>query len=123
MTLQIVLFGGFIFCAGVLILINPEIVFGILKKHSEKFELHVLAVVVRLVLGVLFLYQADLSKYPHVIEVLGWIMIVAAIVLAVMGRNNFKKLMNWAITLQNPLGRFAGLMAIAFGGFIIYAFV
>lgn len=122
MTLLIVLFGGFIFCAGVLILINPEILFGILKKHSEKTGLYVIAIVARLVLGGLLVYLADTSRFPHVMEVIGWIAIIAGVVLVVIGHNKFKKLMTWAITLQEPLGRFAGLMAIAFGGFIIYAF-
>ena len=123
MTLLIVLFGGFMLCAGMLLLINPEILFGFLKKYSDSTQLYVSAIVARLVLGGLLVYLAGTSRYPHIIEVIGWIAIIAGVVLGLIGHSKFKSLMNWAIGLQKPLGRFAGLLAIAFGGLIVYAFV
>ena len=65
----------------------------------EKLELHILAVVIRLVLGGLLIYFAGASKYPLIIEIIGWISIVAAVFFAVIGRNNFKRLMSWALSL------------------------
>ena len=102
MTILIIIFGALTLLAGIVIVINPEVIFGFLRDNLDKLELHILAVVVRLVLGILLIYQSDISKFPFVIEVIGWLSIVAAIFLAVMGCGNFKRLMSWALSLVKP---------------------
>ena len=123
MTLLIIIFGALTLLAGIVIVINPEVIFGFLRNNLDKLVLHILAVVIRLVLGALLIYQSNLSKFPFVIEVIGWLSIVAAIFLAVMGRRNFNRLMSWALSLSKPFGRVGGVFAVAFGAFLIYAFV
>jgi len=123
MTLLIIIFGALTLLAGIVIVINPEVIFGILRKNLDKLVLHILAVVVRLVLGALLIYQSNISKFPFAIEIIGWLSIVAAIFLAVMGRRNFNRLMSWALSLSKPFGRVGGVFAVAFGAFLIYAFV
>ena len=123
MTLLIILFGVLMLLAGIIIVINPEVIFGFLRNNVERPGLYILAVVVRLVLGVLLIYQSTISRFPFVIELIGWISIVAAVFLAVMGRRNFKRLMSWALSLVKPVGRAGGILAVAFGAFLIYAFV
>ena len=104
-------------------LADPEFVFGPLRNHAEKPGLQILAVGIRLILGLLLLSQAEISAYPLIIEVLGWISLVAAVVLALIGRNNFKRLMQWALSFSIPYGRAGGVLAAAFGLFLVYAFV
>ena len=123
MTTLIILFGALTLLAGIIIIINPENIFGLFNKHTEKLEMQILAIMVRLVLGVLLIYQSGASKYPLVIEIIGWLSIVAAIFFAVIGRNNFKRLMSWALSLAKPFGRVGGVVAVCFGAFLIYAFV
>ncbi len=123
MTELIIVFGALTLLAGVVIVINPEIIFGYLRRNLEKPAIHVLAVVVRLVIGALLILQSDLSKYPLVIEILGWLSIVAALFLATMGRQNFLGLMSWALSFLKPFGRVGGVFAAAFGGFLVHAFV
>ena len=123
MTLFIIIFGALTCLTGIVILIDPEIVFGLLRKHSDKIGLQILAVAIRLVLGAFLIYQSDVSKYPLVIEIIGWLSIVAAICLAVIGRNNFIRLMAWALSLTKSLGRVGGIIAVAFGAFLVYAFI
>jgi len=123
MSIVIVIFGVLTLLAGVVIIVNPEIVFGYLKRHLEKLGLHILAIVVRLVLGALLIFLADVSKFPNAIEVLGWLSIIAAITFVVIGRNNFKRLMSWAMSFQKPYGRVGGFIAVCLGGFLVYAFV
>lgn len=123
MTALIIIFGTLTLLAGVVIVINPEIIFGYLRSNIDRLAIHVLAVVVRLLIGALLISQSSLSKYPLAIEILGWLSIVAALSLAVMGRHNFHRLMSWAITFLKPFGRVGGVFAAAFGGFLIYAFV
>ena len=109
--------------AGVLLIANPDIIFKVLRENSEKLWLHIAAVVVRLLLGVLLIYQANVSKFPVTMEVIGWVAIFAAIVFTVIGRKNFKRLISWAFLLVRPFGRISGALAISFGAFIIYAVV
>lgn len=123
MTVLIIIFGALNLLAGIVIVINPEVVFGFLRNNLDKLELHILAIVVRLILGVLLIYQSNESKFPFVIEIIGWLSIVAAIFLAVMGRRNFTRLMSWALSLVKHFGRVGGVLAAAFGAFLIYAFV
>ena len=123
MTILIIIFGALTLLAGIIIIINPENIFGLLNKHTEKLELQILAIVVRLVLGALLIYQSGASKYPFVIEIIGWLSIVAAAFLATIGRNNFKRLISWALSLAKPFGRIGGVFASAFGAFLIHAFV
>ncbi len=123
MTLLIIIFGALTLLAGIVIVINPEVIFGFLRNNLDKLVLHILAVVIRLILGALLIYQSNISKFPFVIEVIGWLSIVAAIFLAVMGRRNFNRLMSWALSLSKPFGRVGGVLAVAFGAFLIYAFV
>ncbi|MGD9039809.1 MAG: hypothetical protein PVH82_09265 [Desulfobacteraceae bacterium] len=123
MTLVIIIFAALTLLAGIVIVINPEVIFGFLRHNLERLKLHILAVAVRIVLGVLLIYQSSLSKFPFIIEIIGWLSIVAAIFLAVMGRRNFKRLMSWALSLAKPIGRVGGVIAMAFGAFLIYAFL
>ena len=123
MTLFIIIFGALTCLSGIVILIKPEMVFGLLRKHSAKIELHILAVAIRLVLGAFLIDQSSTSKYPMAIEIIGWLSIVAAVFFAVIGRNNFTRLMAWALSLVNNIGRVGGGIALSFGAFLIYAFV
>jgi len=123
MIVLILMFGVSTLLAGIVIIINPDSIFGFLRKHADKLELHILAVMVRLIFGSLFIYQAGASRYPLAIEVVGWLSIVAALSFAVIGRNTFKRLISWALSLDKPFGRAGGAMAICFGAFLIYAFV
>ena len=123
MTLLMIIFGFLTLLAGIVIVINPEVILGFLRNNLDKLVLHILAVVIRLALGALLIYQSNISKFPFVIEVIGWLSIVAAIFLAVMGRRNFNRLISWALSLSKPFGRIGGILAVAFGAFLIYAFV
>lgn len=123
MTELIILFGALILFAGIVIVINPETIFGFLRNHSDKLVLHILAVIVRLVLGSLLIIQTNISKYPLIIEIIGWLSLIAAFTLAAIGRRSFHRLMTWALSLAKPYGRIGGAFAGAFGAFVIYAFI
>jgi hypothetical protein len=120
---MIIIFGALTLLAGVVIVINPEVIFGFLRNKLDKLAVHILSVAIRIVIGALLIYQSYISKFPFVILIMGWLSIAAAIIIAVMGRYNFKRLMSWALSLSKPLGRVGGVLAVAFGAFLIYAFV
>lgn len=123
MTILVILFAVLTLAAGLVISINPEYVFGFLRNHFERIELYILAIGVRLLLGVLLIYLSGVSRFPLAIEIIGWISIIAALVFLVIGRARFNKLMSWVLSLVKPLGRVGGVIAMAFGVFLVYAFV
>lgn len=123
MNYLIILFSTATIVAGIIIVISPESIFGMMRRKTESTGLHVLAVIIRIVIGVALIMCASESKYPTAILTLGWISIVAATVLGVMGRTNFKRVMLWALSLKPVFGRFGGFIAILFGCFLIYAVV
>jgi hypothetical protein len=123
MNYVIILFCTATIVAGIIIVINPETVFGLIRKNLDSLGMHILAVVVRTILGVALLMCAAESKYPTAVVILGWITIVAAFVIGIMGRNNFKRLISWALSLPNSFKRIGGFLAILFGVFLVHAVV
>ncbi|MFT5658161.1 MAG: hypothetical protein ACI9KN_001440 [Gammaproteobacteria bacterium] len=123
MTIIIIISAVLICLVGLLILINPQIVFGFLRRKSDRVELHIFAVLVRLLLGALLVYQSDASRYPFIIQLLGLVSIVSALFLAAIGRDYFRRFMTWALLMEKPFGRAGGVIAAAFGAFLLYAFI
>ena len=123
MTNLILLFGLLTFIVGIIILFDPEIIFGVIRDNLDKAGLQVVAIVLRLVLGILLIEYAPLSRFPLAIEVLGWLSIAAAVTFILIGRNNFLQLMRWALSLLKPYGRIGGVFAAGFGAFLVYAFI
>jgi uncharacterized BrkB/YihY/UPF0761 family membrane protein len=121
MNYVILMFGSATVVAGAVILVSPEAVFNILRDKLDSLGLHVLAVVVRLLIGFALITYADESRFPLTLQVLGWLSIAAAVALGVIGRNNFRKLMGWAVSLSSAYGQFGGLITLLFGGFLVYA--
>jgi len=123
MNMIVITFAVLILVAGIIIIINPAIIIGTLKKNINKLELHVLAVVVRVLLGALLIYLAGTTKYPVTIEVIGWISLLAAVIFTLIGRKKFIRLMSWSLSLVEPFCRIGGVLACCFGVFLIYAFI
>lgn len=119
----ILLFAIFLVVCGAIILIKPAVVFGVLEKHARSIELHVVAVVVRVLLGIVLLLAAPASRFPLVLQIIGWVSLIAGIVLAVIGRQRFIKLMDWGMTVLPKNAYALGIVAILFGGFLGYAVV
>ena len=117
----ILAFGLFLIFVGTIILANPNIVYTQLRNHSNSLNLHIAAVVARILLGVVLIRYADESKFPLAFEIIGYVSLIAGITLGGIGRIKFLKLMQWALTLVPKYGRVTGLLAIVFGGFLWYA--
>lgn len=123
MNYLIILFGTATIVAGLLIVIKPETVFGLIRRNFESLSVHILAVVIRIIIGVALIMVAASSNYPTTILIIGWISIIAASILGIMGRKNFMRLMSWALNIAPSFGRLGGIIAILFGAFLIHAVV
>jgi len=81
------------------------------------------AVIVRLLLGALLIFAAPDARFPVVFKVLGWLSIIAAILIPLLGRTLLDRIINWFTALPSLLVRFWLLFGIAFGGFLIYCLI
>jgi len=122
MTIIIILFGSLLLVAGALILINPNTIFGFLQNNIENTVIHRIAFIVRLVVGGLLVTHSNVSRFPQGVFVLGLFFIVSGLFLAALGRKKFRNLMSWLLKNMRPIARIAGMIAIVFGGFLVYAF-
>jgi len=122
MTFILIACGILIAIAGIFMLCVPDVVLDYLDENKSKPWVHQIAIGVRIVLGTLLLLNASVSSFPALIEVFGWVSIIAAIVLLAIGKLRFVKLMDWVLNLLRPYARAGGVAAFSFGCFIAYSF-
>jgi hypothetical protein len=115
------LFGVFIITMAASLVIRPRDLTGFMLKHAGDRWLHLTAAGARLVLGIVLIRYAPLSHFPLTLHLLGWIALAAGILILVTPLARFEQLIRWFL---NRLGKFtlvAGLLAVLFGAFLIYA--
>ncbi len=79
------------------------------------------AVIARVVFGLALIIAAPHSQFPMAFLILGWVAIVAAVAIAIVGRTRLRRFINWCFERITPLMiRLWLVFAIAFGGFLIY---
>jgi len=122
MKLMIKLFGMLLLLAGISLLINSEIIIGWIEDNAKNTLLYFSAIVARLVFGLLFIIAAKESKYPGAIKILGYLFIIAAIIFIFIGQESFQNFISSLVPIAKPYAPVSGLLSIAFGGFLIYAF-
>lgn len=122
MKIFIKLFAVFLLFAGFSLLIKPELIIDWIDNNRGSTSLFVFAIVARLVFGIAFLLAAKESKYPAVINMLGYLFIIAAVTFLVIGQDRFHNLVASLIPHLSPLAPVAGLLSMAFAIFLFYAF-
>lgn len=122
MKLIIKLFGILFLLAGLSLLVNPSSIIGGIENNVESTWLYIFAIEVRAVLGILFIVAAKESKYPRVLKFIGYLFVITAITFVFLGQERFQDLLTSLIPNVKPYAQVAGLLSMAFGGFLIYAF-
>jgi len=101
--------------------ISPDKFWKMINGVIEKdWVIHV-AVIMRLLLGAALIIAAPQSRFPEVMEVLGWIAIIAAVAILFMGRNRLIKFIAWFQRMTDAMVRVWLLFGFAFGAFLVYA--
>ena len=103
--------------------ITPKGLIGLVMGVWDKSYAMFLAVVVRIALGVLILVAAETSRFPTVFFIIGWISIVAAIAIAIVGKERIGKVIGWGMQLPQLLMRMWCLFGVAFGLFLGYGVI
>jgi len=79
-----------------------------------------IAVIVRLILGATLIIVAPVSRFPMVFNVLGWIAIIAAVGLILIGRKNVGRIIASIERFSTIIIRLWLLFGMAFARFLIY---
>ena len=123
MKLIIKILGILILLIGISLLIKPEFVFGWIEDNMLNNSLYIFAIVMRLIFGIILIIAAKGSKYPGIIKFFGYLAVIAAIVFIFMGQTNFMDFVSSGIPAIKPYAAVVGLVAMAIGGFLVYAFL
>lgn len=80
-----------------------------------------IAVIVRLVMGAALIIAASASPFPVAFQVIGSLAIVAAVALALMGRERVRRfIVWWSERFSASIIRLWLLFGMAFGAFLVY---
>ena len=102
-------------------LFAPEKLVAMVTSAMDQSWGMVVAVVVRLALGVALIIAAPVSRFPVAFQVIGAIAIVAAVALLIMGRERTRRFLDWWLQrFSGPMIRLWLLFGIAVGGFLVY---
>ena len=121
MNYIIFVFAIIMLVTGIVVLVRPMTIYGFIDTHSQSLKLHIFAVLIRLFLGAALIIAVKNTSFSLVLEVTGWLIVLAGIVLAVMGRKRFKRLVKWAVNLLSQHNRLIGIFSILIGGFLGYS--
>lgn len=78
------------------------------------------AVIVRIIIGAILLLEASNLKFTFVMQIIGGISILAAVVLLLMGQDRMDRMIDWFMKMADNVMRGWSVFAIAFGAFLIY---
>ncbi len=123
MIYVVLLFGLLITISSVVVIVKPNYIYSVFTKYGDTLGLHVFAVIVRIILGVTLVIAASESKAPIIMEIIGWLLISAALLLSVIGRERFKGLIKWSVGISSITQRLMATVGILFGCFLIYVAV
>ncbi len=119
----IVAIGLLLVVASTVILVKPNLVFGYLLNHIEKYYIYWSAIVARLLIGLLLISLSSESLFPLITRILGFITLGVGAVLLMIGKENFQNLGKKVLNMAEPFGRIGGILGLVFGLFLIHAFI
>lgn len=114
------LLGVFIVLMGAWGFLAPARITDLVNRFGTKGGLW-FAAAIRLVLGLALWFAAPQSRAPVLLQVLGVVAIIAAVVIPFMGADRFKNLIAWWGKLSPTSQRLWSLFAVAFGAVILWA--
>ncbi len=120
MNIIVFVIGLLILLAGVLFVFAPVP----LKQLFEKFldgKWMFWMVIFRIIIGVLFVFAADATKYPQFIFWLGIVVLLSAIVLPLMGKERVVKFVKRWLDQPNSITIVWAVIASLLGLLIIYS--
>jgi multisubunit Na+/H+ antiporter MnhG subunit len=114
------LLGVFIVLVGAWGVLAPARITDLVNRFGSKGGMW-FAAIIRLVLGMALWFAAPQSRAPMLLQALGAIAILAAVVIPLLGAERFKALVDWWGKLSPGAQRLWSLVAVGFGAVILWA--
>ena len=120
MAIIVSVLGVVIALIGVMGVANPRSLNKLVQRWQSPARFG-FAVVIRVVLGVVFLAVAPDFRAPLVVRIVGVISVVAALAILIVGRVRLDAFIEWWLRRSPALLRLWATVAIAFGALLVYA--
>jgi hypothetical protein len=120
MTILVAIIGALIAFIGALGVLSPDKLRELLQRWPSRGRFW-FAVLIRVVIGGLFIWLANDLRYPLVMKILGGISLLAAFGILIMGRESLDRLVDWWLGRGDGLVRLGTLFAMLFGVFLVHA--
>jgi hypothetical protein len=118
----VILFGGFIFSTGLLMLFNPKKALSILRKAGSSNLINYGEITARLIPAIALVIYSPYSKFPDILNLFGGFMIATSLVLYFVPRRyHHAYSVKWASILSPFHLRLIAPLAFLFGTAVIYA--
>jgi len=121
MTAVALVFSLLIVALGALGLASPSGLLSVDRYFQTPAGLY-LAAAFRLVIGVAFFSAAPESRAPEALRILGAVIIAAGVVTLFLGRERFRRLLDWWSTQGSGFVRAWAAIAVVLGLLLTYAF-
>jgi len=105
---------------GIVGILSPDSFSEFLRQLQTPAGMY-FAACVRLVFGISLLMSAMKSRAPDVLRVLGWVFVVAGLLIPVIGFENFRSVVDTFLALGGGAARIWGVVALALGLAIAYS--
>lgn len=116
----VLLFGVVLVALSVWGLVVPARVLSMVEGVMGRPRGMWIAVGARVVLGAALIIAAPRSMFPTTFLVLGWVALIAAVVLPLVGRARIHGLVTWLERMPPPLVRVWLVLGMAFGAVLVY---
>ena len=120
LTLVVAAIGLCIFLASAYGFTNPARLIQWVNAIWERGWSMYAAVGARLALGVVFVLAAPETKFPLVIQIIGYLAIAAAVLLPIIGKERIARMLAWFSQCPQMLIRLWLIVGMGFGAFIVY---
>lgn len=101
-------------------MVSPGALIKMVRNAMDQRYGMYLAVIVRLILGAALIIVAPVSRFPVVFSVLGWLTLIAAVGVIIVGRERIRRVIAWFARSSNSMIRLWLLFGMAFAVFLIY---
>ena len=113
--------GVLVILAGAIGLAAPDVLLSLGRSVLTPGGLYAIAAL-RIALGLFFVLAARASRAPRILRVLGVIVIIAGLATPWFGVARTRAILDWWAGAGLPFMRLAVCVAMAIGGFLVYAF-
>ncbi len=106
----------------VVMVIRPALVRDLVPSLTQGIRLYIVATL-RLLAGCVMIAAAHDARHPLAMEIIGWIAVTAGLLMVVIPPKVMARIGALTEQLTDGLVRLLSPVALAFGGYLIYAFL